>query len=87
MKILLPIFMLMLSACSSVPVAIKNAPDPDPQLAKVASNVMTYQGQQVRWGGQIIKVENSDQGATLQIAQFPLNSYGKPLSDKDSQVA
>ena len=29
-------------------------------------------------GGQNVKVENDEQGATLHIAQFPLNGFGRP---------
>lgn len=84
MRIFIVFMALFLSACSNVPVAIKTAPQPDVQLNQLnANNVMSHQGQKVRWGGQIVKVENDNNGSTLHIAQFPLNSYGRPVTDND----
>ncbi|MCX4187511.1 Slp family lipoprotein [Methylophaga sp. OBS4] len=85
MRILLPMVLLMLTAaCSTVPESIKNAPEPDIQLTQVFNQASNYQGGKVRWGGQVVKVENDDEGAIIHIAQFPLNSYGRPITDKDS---
>lgn len=85
MKILVStVMLLILTACSNVPVAIKNAPSPDLQLAQLSGKVSAHQGEKVRWGGQIVKVENTDNGSTLHIAQFPLNSFGRPNIEADS---
>lgn len=84
MKVIVPVMLLMLSACSNVPVAIKDAPNPDLQLAQVSDDAVNQKGQRVRWGGQIVKVENNDEGAFLHIAQFPLNSFGRPITSDDS---
>ena len=85
MRSLLALVVLLLTACSNVPVAIKNAPDPDLQLTQITGNISSYQGQFVRWGGQVIKVDNNDDGAIIEVAQFPLNSYGRPEISKDSE--
>lgn len=85
MKILLPVFFLLLTACSNVPVAIKNAPEPDWQLSQLQGKADSHRGDAVRWGGQIVKVENAAEGSTLNIVQFPLNSFGKPVNSRDSQ--
>jgi len=77
--------LLLLSACSSVPVAIKKAPEPDLQLMQVSNKTAQHKMNRVRWGGQLINVENDELGATLQLAEFPLNSYGRPITTKKSQ--
>lgn len=83
-KLLLPI-LLLLTACSTTPTAIRTAPDPDPGLAEVSARIASHTGDVVRWGGRVIKVENDDNGATIHVAQFPLNSYGRPQIDRDSE--
>ncbi|WP_438969693.1 Slp family lipoprotein [Methylophaga sp.] len=86
MRILIPLMLLLLSACSNLPVAIKEAPNPDLQLAQFKEgNATNHQGEKVRWGGQIVKVENNDSGSTLHIAELPLNSFGRPISERDSR--
>lgn len=85
MKALVPILFLLLLGCSNVPVAIKEAPQPDWQLGQVNQHPEQHQGEAIRWGGQIIKVENTDTGSLLHIVQFPLNSFGRPDIDKRSQ--
>jgi outer membrane lipoprotein len=72
---------LFLGACSNVPVAIQQAPQPDLQLKQLNADAASHQGQKVRWGGQLVKVENDNDGSTIHIAQFPLNSYGRPIVD------
>lgn len=85
MRFLLPIVMLLLSACSNLPVAIKEAPSPDWQLSQVATQAEQHKGDSIRWGGQVVKVENDDNGSTIHVVQFPLNSFGRPDSDGVSQ--
>jgi outer membrane lipoprotein len=85
MKVLFPLVFLFLVGCSNVPVAIKEAPQPDWQLGQVSQQPAQHQGEAIRWGGQIVKVENSDAGSLLHVVQFPLNSYGRPDIDRRSQ--
>lgn len=85
MKALFPLFFLFLVGCSNVPVAIKDAPQPDWQLGQVKQKPAQHQGEAIRWGGQIIKVENTDEGSVLHVVQFPLNSFGRPDIDMRSQ--
>ncbi|NOQ76658.1 MAG: Slp family lipoprotein [Methylococcaceae bacterium] len=85
MKLVIVILSVFLSACSSLPVAIKAAPAQDIQLKQVVSHVTEYIGKPVRWGGQIVEVDNDDNYSTLQIVQFPLNSFGRPIVTKSSQ--
>ncbi len=36
-------------------------------------------GETVRWGGTIAKVENTEQGTSLQIVSRPLSTWGRPI--------
>jgi outer membrane lipoprotein len=85
MKALATLCLLLLAGCSNVPVAIKTAPQPDWQLNQISGKAASHQNEVVRWGGQIVKVENNDSGSLLHIAQFPVNSYGRPDETADSQ--
>jgi outer membrane lipoprotein len=85
MKAIFPLFFLLLAACSSVPESIKKAPVSDWQLAQIKADASSHKGEAVRWGGQVVKVENDDNGSTLHIVQFPLNSFGRPDNKADSQ--
>ncbi len=85
MRVFFPFLMLLLSACSNLPMAIKEAPNPDWQLSQVAVQAEQHKGDAIRWGGQVVKVENDDNGSTIHVAQFPLNSFGRPDTDGVSQ--
>lgn len=84
MKCIVPIMLLLLTACSHVPVEIKDPPSPDLQLAQYNKQADKQHGINVRWGGQVVKIENDKNGSTLHIAQFPLNGFGRPNINKDS---
>ncbi|HEC75116.1 MAG TPA: Slp family lipoprotein [Methylophaga aminisulfidivorans] len=85
MRVFFVFFVLCLSACSNLPMAIKDAPKPDLMLSQVSNAASQYQGQSVRWGGQVITVDNDEAGAIVQIAQFPLNTFGRPNTNADSE--
>jgi outer membrane lipoprotein len=77
--------LMLLTACSSTSPLIKTAPPEDYQLKQVVSDVEHFIGKTVRWGGKVIKVNNDDNYSTIQLVQFPLNGYGKPMPTKSSQ--
>ncbi|AFJ03554.1 Starvation lipoprotein Slp-like protein [Methylophaga frappieri] len=73
-----------ISACSSVPKTIQSAPSGDVQLTQVLQAKSDNAGKTVRWGGEIIKVENKNDASLIQITQYPLNHYGRPITSKKS---
>lgn len=73
-----------LSACSNVPKQIQTAPNNDVQLSQVRSQVESFSDQQVRWGGEVVAVENNNDVSIIQIVQYPLNHYGKPIPNNSS---
>lgn len=86
MKIFLMIMVtIWLTACSSVSPRIQSAPAGDLQLKQAATNVGEFKGQTVRWGGKVIEVKNFETYSVIQLVQFPLNRYGRPVEDGASQ--
>ncbi|MDX1474548.1 MAG: Slp family lipoprotein [Reinekea sp.] len=77
--------LLVLAACSNVPKNIKNPPVNDVQLNQVIVDKQASQGETVRWGGEIIAIENTNDHSMIQVVQFPLNHYGKPQKSRNSQ--
>ena len=87
MRILVVLFVLMLAAaCTPLPQTIRKAPQPDVHFSDVQKNADQYIGKAVRWGGQVVSIDNDAQGSTILVSQFKLNSYGRPKVDKTSTV-
>lgn len=76
--LLLSLSALFVSACSNVPKNIQSAPPGNMQLQDVVSNTISKSDERVRWGGEIIEVENKNDYSIIQVVEFPLNHYGKP---------
>ena len=85
MRFGLVVFLLMtISACSNVPKNIKSSPASEVQLNQVLANKQNTEGKSIRWGGEIVEIENTAEVSMIQVVQFPLNHYGKPMTDKNS---
>jgi outer membrane lipoprotein len=82
---LIAILATFITACSSTPTTIQQAPSADLQLKQVLTAPDNYLGQKVRWGGKIIEIKNFQDHAQIQLVQFPLNRKGRPLESSDSQ--
>ena len=76
--------MVLAAACTPLPQAVRMAPQPDIQLSQVQQDANQYSGKTVRWGGQVVSVDADGSGSTILVAQFKLNSYGRPKVDKES---
>lgn len=76
--LLLSLSALFISACSNVPKTIQSAPPGNTQLQDVVLNTTAKSDEIVRWGGEIIEVENNNDYSIIQVVEFPLNHYGKP---------
>lgn len=85
MKNIFYLIVVLSTACSTTSPSIKSAPTDDVQLKQVVLDVDNSIGKPVRWGGKVIKVNNDDNFSTIQMVQFPLNSFGKPVTTKTSQ--
>ena len=79
---------LALSACVSVPQQIQfpnEAQGSDLLLRQAIQKPDAYQGQQVRWGGLIAKVENAEQNTRVEIVGQLLDSRGRPRLSEQSE--
>jgi outer membrane lipoprotein len=82
MKRYLSLTFLLLSACSTVPVAIKNPPSNDISYTQAVQNINNYKNAPVRWGGIIVNVENEQSFSLVQVLSYPLDSDGEPQMNK-----
>jgi outer membrane lipoprotein len=69
---------LLLSACAGIPQAIRNAPPGDLQLESVRQQPDGHLGDRVRWGGQIVSVENGERETWVVMVARPLGFSGRP---------
>ncbi|MCV2885096.1 Slp family lipoprotein [Aestuariibacter sp. AA17] len=77
--------LLSLAGCSSVPDSIKLPESTSlPAFEQVVAIPENHKGKMVRFGGVIAEIENKEQGTLVELVQFPLKSYGRPLVSDDS---
>jgi outer membrane lipoprotein len=82
------IFLLMcltLTACSSLPPAIKDPPAYDLQYPEASINLGKFTNAPVRWAGKIVEIENEPAYSALQVLAYPVGSSGRPEIDEASQ--
>jgi len=69
---------LLLSACASLPQAMKNVPVTDITHAQAIENMDTHKDAPVRWGRVIIDVENNENYTLIQALLYPISYLGRP---------
>ncbi|SUG47422.1 lipoprotein [Salmonella enterica subsp. arizonae] len=73
-------FALMLSGCATIPDAIKgSSPTPQQDLVRVMNAPQLYIGQEARFGGKVVAVQNQQGKTRLEIATVPLDSGARPV--------
>ncbi|RBP48919.1 Slp family lipoprotein [Arenicella xantha] len=86
--LLLTSLALVLSGCASsslqskTPTQISIPPAIDVPYSDVIENVTDHVGVNVRWGGQIIAVEDAEETTRLTVLAYPLNRKGQPELDQ-----
>ncbi len=80
-RFLFLIILTLLTGCSNLSPAIRNAPKMDLRPQQVMQKPGHYKGSPVRWGGKIVSVENENDASRIQILAYPLNFYGRPQVD------
>ncbi|RUO78033.1 Slp family lipoprotein [Idiomarina seosinensis] len=76
---------LLLAGCSAIPEPI--ATDDEQTLVSyqaAANNSGQVIGEQARWGGVIADVRNGEEYTVIEVVNFPLKSWGRPLVSDDS---
>lgn len=76
---------LLLSACSTLPPAIENAPPVDVSYQQASTRINSYKNIPIRWGGVIVDLQNEQTYTLLQVLSYPLNSNGRPATDEPYQ--
>lgn len=75
---------LVVSGCQSIPNDLE-LDVPNLSLSEVMGLPDNYQGQVIRWGGTVVKVENTDQVSRIELLAYPLNSYARPIPGQASE--
>ena len=77
--------LFVLAGCASdIPAEIRSRPDPDTTLSQLRSAAGPADGQQVRWGGEVVSVENRPRDTRVEIVSRTLYSDGYPESGNRS---
>ncbi|WP_052063690.1 Slp family lipoprotein [Nitrincola sp. A-D6] len=77
-RIMLLITALLIGGCASLPSELRTPPEQT--LLPFSATVTTEaSGQTARWGGEIAKVSNLQQGSLLEVVEFSLNTRGRPV--------
>ncbi|MCG7962851.1 MAG: Slp family lipoprotein [Candidatus Thiodiazotropha taylori] len=76
---------LIISSCASkIPLVIRTPVDGDIRVDEVQQDAEPFVGSRVRWGGEIISVENLADETHIEILSQRLSKSGKPLDSKKS---
>jgi len=84
-RLLIPLLIALLVACSSVPENIRKAPEQNPSLAQVRADPHQYQSARIRWGGTIAKVQNMQGETRIEIVARALYDDGEPRNIDQSE--
>lgn len=80
------IIVAALSGCVSIPGAIKgSSPTPQQDLVRVMAAPQLYVGQESRFGGKVVNVQNQQGVTRLEIATVPLDSGARPTLGEPSR--
>ncbi|AVY98678.1 Slp family lipoprotein [Enterobacter sp. RHB15-C17] len=75
-----------LSGCVTVPDAIKgSSPTPQQDLVRVMNAPELYVGQEARFGGKVVDIQNQQGKTRLEIATVPLDSGARPVLGEPSR--
>lgn len=78
--------LVMLSGCVTIPDAIKGTSDtPQQDLVRVMAAPHLYVGQESRFGGQVVSVQNQPGKTRLEIATVSLDSGARPILGEASR--
>ena len=76
----------LLAGCTSqIPQNIKQAPPNDPSVEQVRNSPIDDQIWQVRWGGEILEVENLENETRFTVLASPLTRGGEPKTTNNSE--
>jgi len=74
---------LLLGGCASLPEDLRTPPGQG-LLPFSAAATTAPEGQDVRWGGEVVKVSNRQEDSVIETVQFSLNASGRPVRTDQS---
>lgn len=86
--VLAGVLALMLSGCVTIPDAIKgSSPTPQQDLVRVMNAPQLYVGQEARFGGKVVDIQNQQGKSRLKLPRFlsiagRAPCWAKPLADE-----
>lgn len=82
---LLVVFLALAGCASDVPRAVREAPVETILPAEALAAPETWRGHSVRWGGEIVGVENRKDQTWIEIVEKPLYANGRPVRTDTSR--
>jgi len=80
------IFLLFfLAGCSGLPKPMRGNAYSNQPLSSVQTNIAHHQNKAFRWGGTVINVVNEKDSSQVQFLFYPINRYGRPLTDRKTE--
>jgi outer membrane lipoprotein len=81
-KLMVIMSVLLVAGCASrFPEPIRTDNKQLVEFPQALQSPDRYQGETARWGGVIASIDNRDQQTRLEVVNFRLNSYGRPITD------
>ncbi len=77
-------FALLIGACASTPNPVSTAPSGGIPLADALADPAALVGKPLRWGGELVRIENRADSSLLEILARPLHGSGLPDIDGPS---
>ncbi|SFI28752.1 outer membrane lipoprotein [Nitrosomonas sp. Nm34] len=85
MRFYLILTSLLLSACSTLPLAFEDPHITKISYAEVNADIESNKNTLVRWGGVIADVKNDENFSWMEVIFYPLDYYGRPKINKPSE--
>jgi len=77
--VIAPVLLLLTACASNIPYEIqRDITERKITINAARAQIERYQGQNVRWGGTIVKVENRENESWIEVVGKPLGYYGRP---------
>ena len=77
------ITVLLLAGCAATPPELQTTAE-EALLPFESATETLPAGQPIRWGGEVVRVNNLQEGSVIETVQFPLNTSGRPIRSDQS---